>query len=118
MPLTKEQKEERRKARLAEKAEDDKTFPGAFYAPRNNIQLILDRGQRWGGIRIRTNRLDQFTPSDIGGPDWVEVSVPLEDIDSLAELVAGLVARLNYLVREANEALRTIPPTEVINAPE
>lgn len=95
----------RRQQRLDEKLKDALAFPAAHYVD-DHLQIIFEEGCGHSFI-IRTNDAKRFIPSPIGGErGWVEAVVCLNNINQVASLAAALVARLNGLVRHANDDLK------------
>jgi len=102
--VTAEEKKKRREDRAARIELENKRFPEAALLSRNgDLQIRLRRGDGLFLI-VRTNNLEDFRPSVIGGDNgWVEDGVFLGDIEALASFTAALVARLNHLIESANE---------------
>jgi hypothetical protein len=109
MGSTTEERAKRRQERVDEKSRNAERFPEFFYA-RYPLQIILKEGE-YSFLRVRTNNLDQFTPSVIGGDEgWVEAAVPIDNINVLAHFIAALAARLNALIESANESMLRAQP--------
>lgn len=116
MALTKEEKAKRKAEREAEQEVCEAEFPGVhYYARKGEVQLILEHGGGPSyGLRLRTNNVAQFK-QDRGFAEWSSTTVSLENIEYVARLIEGLTARLNGLIRDANEAIEGIPVRETVN---
>lgn len=118
--LTKEQKKERRAARAMEDAIKAQAQPGAEIRTQDKkdraIQFIIEEGRPF--MTFRTNSLDVFHPSGIGGDvGYKEVSVRIESIEILTEFAKAFAVRLaeatklhNAEVAKINEAISLILP--------
>jgi hypothetical protein len=118
---TAEEKKQERERRLAEKRQMSRLFPhchiSCVHRTGEVLQLILDEGDEWGSLRIRTNAplTVLFQPSHVGGDaGWVEAYFSFHGIEEMSRLISCLTSRLRPRISSVNDYIENINSISVL----
>jgi hypothetical protein len=117
---TAQEKKQERERRLAERRQMSRLFPhcniSCVRQTGEILQLILDEGDEWGTLRIRTNGLNVlFRPSHVGGDaGWVEAYFSFDGIEELSRLISCLTSRLRPRIASVNDDIENINSISVL----